>query len=497
MKQSFLVILFLFFFFIIRANNYEHLHGLRYNKTYMKTANDKEMFVCFDMRGYEIAAETFKGDISKEKDLQRIKKKYKLNDGVQANYSESVFNLRNTVIEIERPLKNNLKVKANESYYILQTSEKEIFLFHFFTLDQRDFIFEREFVQDYLDGKLENYISDDWSGEYMNFVGRNIQLGDACGWKGPNNFYCKGGQISWSIFPSFVQAEIHLQNSIAANKKDNVIILSEDFVEVVFEDIPTIAHRIAYLEENNPNRYPLIVYYICEEVRGQYVSCIMSHYGMNRANYILPDLLEEFMSFSQEPYGAFNKYDSPRFEAYTSEEKEYFDSHISLLEFRLGTFVPLGNLRKAYIWVPSFDIFLGCPIKKDMAIDVSFSVGVPINKNPINVSVDGDLCSTDITAVVGIGVRHRYQKQLDNNLFGSIYGGLGVSFLSTDLEKETSKEKTEYHQIIAFDMYGGMNIRYKKIGYFFEYHHPFYEKSNLVRSDFGNQMLQSGFFFAF
>jgi hypothetical protein len=479
------------------ANNYEYLQGLRYKPEYRMGKDDMKEAVYFEISGYDIVINPYRGDFSERKTLDKIKQKFKLNDFIQAEYTENKLDRKNLVIETERPIKHNLKVKLNEVYYLIPISDDKILIFCFSTLGQRDFVFEQGFVRDYLDEKLEPYISDDWSGEYIDFAGRNIQLGNACGWKSPHNFYCKGAQISWSEFPSFERAEIHQENFIAAGKRDNVLILSEDFIAVEFEGVPTIAHRLAVLEEKSYNRYPLIVYYICEEIRGHYISCTMSHYGINRADYELPDLLREFMSFSQEPYGAFNKYDYPQLEGYTPEEKEYFNSRIPIREIRLGSFIALGNLQKTFVWAPSFDIFLGLPIRKDMAIDIGFSAAPSINRRPINI-YDGEIFQTEVEAVIGLGIRYRYQKQLSNNIFAAAYGGIGASFLSTDLEKENSKkDNTEYYQVIALDLYGGASIRYKKVGFFFEYHHPFFEKSRFVRHNFGNQMLQTGLFVAF
>ena len=497
MKYLFLI-LSISFSMTLCANNYEYLHGLRHNPEFIKDKNGTQETVYFEISGYDIIINPYQGNIFEKKDIDKIKKKYKLKDFIQAEYTESKIDRPNIIIEAERPVENNPKVKLNEAYYLIQLSDHKILIFCFSTLDQRDFIFEQEFARDYLDGKLESYISAVWSGEYINFAGRNIQLGNACGWKSPNNFYCKGAQISWSEFPSLERAEIHQENYIAASKRDNIMILSEDFVAVEFEGVPTIAHRLAVLEEKAYNRYPLILYYICEEIRGHYISCVISHYGINRADYELPDLLQEFMSFPQEPYSAFNKYDRPQYEGYTTEEKEHFDSRITNFEFRLGSFFALENLQETFVWAPSFDLFLGFSIRKDMAIDIHFSAAPPINRRPIDIYVDDEIFQTKVEAVIGFGARYRYQKQLSNNLFFAVYGGVGASFLNTDLEKEDSKKSNpEYYQVIALDLYGGASIRYKKVGFFFEYHHPFYEKSSLVRRDFGNQMLQTGLFVAF
>lgn len=421
----------------VAGNDYTFLQGMKDQTPRMKYREDRDIY--FEMSGYDISVRFVKGSIGDRKAMDDQKKKYKIKNP-SANYSEPGLEFENLVIEQEDSLKNNPSVRIYSAYYFIQYQPGMFAVFHFHTPDQRDFVFEREFVSDYISGKLDPYILEDPSGEYMDFAGRNIQLGTACRWNSPHNFHCRGGQISWSEFPSFERAEINMENRIKANHGDNLMVISEDHIEVLFEEIPTTALRVAYLQKNSPNRYPLIVYYLCQEVRGRYISCIMSHYGQNRTDFELPDLLTEFMSIPSTPYWAANKYDLPEFEEYTESEKEHFKTMINRLEVRGGTFVPLGRLNDKFDTALSLGVVLGIPVKHNMSVDIYVDVGFPLGRPPVNIFIDGEKNETKLTSVVLAGLRYRYQMNLTNNLFLTPYAGLGVASLATDIERESSRE---------------------------------------------------------
>ena len=252
MKNLFLIIAFAFFsLFCQSQNNYQYLHGLEYNKPSMKemsSSNKNNRTVYFEMSGVEIAVSPFAGNINKKNVIKKIKNKHKIKN-TKSEYSVERFSVDNLVLETETEINKN--VKSTGVYYLLQTAPNQIHVFRFFTLNQRNDLFEQNFIQDYLDGKLEEYISNDWSGEYIHFLDRYIPLGNACHWNSPHNFYCIGGQISWSEFSSLEEAETDMKNRIAANEKKEIQILSKDLIYVEFLETPTIAFRFSYLEKNN------------------------------------------------------------------------------------------------------------------------------------------------------------------------------------------------------------------------------------------------------
>ena len=456
----------------------------------------------FEMSGYGIRVFSYKGKISSSKDIAKVKKKYKIQN-IQAEYSDDQIGIQNAIIEYQSSLANNPEVILNEVFFLLQKAENEMTIIHFNTLNQRDIILEQDFVKAYLNDSLTDYISKDWNVETVSFAGKTIQLGNACGWRSPHNLYCKGGQISWSEFSSYETANLDLDARIAANNSPDYSILSEEDIDILFDGIPTVAYRIAYLSEKDYYRTPLIVYYVVTELRGRYISCTMSNYGYNRNDYELSPLLEQFMSIPEKPEWAYNSLDVPQYEDFTEKQQERIDNQTPLWELRLGTLLPLGNLKNRYTVAPSIELFVGFPFgeKRNMAIDLGVQIGIPVQAKKFDYYYEKNRRETDptkATLLPRVNLRYRYQKTLSPNIFSTIYLGAGYGTLTTNLEDGVSSDGNKtYYEVGALNVYGGGSIRYKRIGCFVEYQYNPYNFSYKVDTNFGSSALNIGAFFAF
>ena len=494
MKKAALLFLFSLASFYMIANdfNFSGLQGLR--------GDNGDL--CFEISGYDIQVFSHKGKISSSKDIAKVKKKYKIQN-IQAEYSDNQIGIQNKIIEYQSSLANNPDVMSDEVSFFLQKTENEITIIHFSTLNQRDIILEQDFVKAYLEDALTNYILDDWNVEAISFAGKTIQLGSACEWRSPHNLYCKGGQISWSEFSSYEAADLDLDARIAANNSPDSSILSEENIDILFDGIPTIAYRVAYLDKKSYYRTPLIVYYVATELRGRYISCTMSNYGYNRNDYELSPLLRQFMSIPEEPEWAYNSLDVPQFEEFTEEQKERIKNQSSLLEVRLGTFLSLGDLRNRYAAAPSIELFIGYPFgeKRNNTIDIGIQLGIPVHTKEFDYYYTKNKSEADLataTLLLRANVRYRYQKTLHPNLFGSIYLGAGYGVISTNLEKSVDSDGNKsYYEVGALNIYGGASIRYKRVGCFAEYQHSPYSFSYKVANNFGSSALNIGVFVVF
>jgi hypothetical protein len=452
--------------------------------------------IWFEMSGYDIFAGSFKGNINQAKTIAAFKKKYKIKN-IQAEYTDPQFAMPHKIIEEKAPLQNNPDIKLDAVYYLFQQSEKEIRVISFQTLAQRDIFLEQEFVKAFLADSLNGYISDNWKGEAISFAGRTIELGNACAWRSPHNFSCKGGQISWSEFSSPESAGLYLDARIAANNGQNRSILSKDYIEVLFEDVPTIAYRVAYKLKGN--FYPLIVYYLEQEVRGHYLSCVMSNYGYNRNDYELSPLLQLFMSIPAVPDWAYNQFDVPELEAPSTKEMKRLNAYEKpvQIEIRPGLVTPLGNLRNVFKAAPMVDVFIGgYPVSPQMSIEVGVGFSFPVEPSYFdykNVSSEAK-----VQSIVQGSIRYRYNRILKKDWTASAYFGAGFSSLNTNLVKQVNDDGTKnYYSIGALDFYGGFSIKYKFIGCFAEYHHSAYSNSSKVINNFGNNSLNFGFLIGF
>ena len=497
-----LSLLFLTIAYNLGASDYYFptLQGLRGQDMYMKY-NKKALF--FEMSGYEIQILHYKGTIEAFSKGSKIEKKYKIKN-VQAKYSDTQLAVSNVIVESQRPAEAP-EIVYQEVYFVLQAAEKEIAVIYFVTLNQRNIVLEKDFVNAYLDNALDPYILEDQGAETIDFAGKTMSLGNACIWNSPHNMYCNGGQISWSEFLSYEEAELDLDARIAANNSKKTSILLEEEIDILFDSVPAVAYRVVYVPDRiypkATRQAPLIVYYVNVELRGRYISCIMSNYGYNRHDYELAPLLEQFMTILDIPESAHNALDKLHYEQITEEQKEHVRNYVNQFEIRIGSNIPLGTLNQVYTMAPSIEAFAGVPFGKNMnnAIDVGFQIGIPVNRKEFNYYYkEGGSDLTKATLLPKLLIRYRLQKELSPDIYNSYYVGLGYAPVSTNLLKGEDEDGNKtYYEIGSADIFGGVNIRYKSLGAFVEYHiHP-YSLSDRVDNNFGNYSLNIGAFVTF
>jgi hypothetical protein len=482
--------LFLFFPFLLFADAYDFslLQGLK------NTKGD----IYFEMSGYDMGVTSFKGNINQTKTITSLKKKYGIVD-IQAEYTDVQLTMPHKIIETKEPLPYNPDARFDGIYYLFQKSPKELTVISFRTLIQRDVIFEQEFVKAFLADSLNAYISDDLKGDSISFAGRTVELGDTCVWRGPHNFSCKGGRISWSEFSSPISAGLHLDARIAAHDGDAFSILSKEYIDIIFEGIPTTAYRVAY--ESKTCIYPrpvLIVYYVEQEVRGHYLSCIMSNYGNNCDDYELSPLLQLFMSIPVVPDWAYNQLDAPQPETFPEKDPEKLNTRETHFEIRTGLITPLRNLRNIFEAAPMLDFFIFIPVNTKTAISFGLAAALPVKSALFDFDYKNEINQVEIASIIQISVRYRYNHIMRKNWIFSPYFGIGISELNTDWVKAINDDGTkEYHAIDALDLSCGLSLKYKFIGCFAEYHYSTYSNSSNVVNNFGNISLNFGLSVAF
>lgn len=454
--------------------------------------------ISIEISGYEIYILTEKGQIDKEKDIQKIAKKYKLKN-VYWKY-DYPLDKPNVVLESQNEYKNTNETKVNQTCYIFPDSDKKLRTILMNTINKRDTVLELSLVKAYFDDRLSPYISTNLKADTISFAGRDIHLGSACSWRSPHNLYCMGGQMSWSEFPTFDAAETDINARIASNVNDKLMILQEEDIDVVFEDIPSLAHRVVYrqIPSSRMTYYyrsnPLIVYYIVQEVRGRYISCVMSNYGYNKNDYELAPLLQQVMSIPEMPETAHNKFDIPEPDQEYEEvvAKKYF---IPLFEIRSGVWQPLGKLRDVYKFAPSVELFMGLPIRSNMTIDLGLQFAFPSNRKEFDFYTYGYVYPVKTNLLGSINVRWRYEQPVAKNVYFTNYLGAGVGILQTNMKKE--EDDDIYHSVETFDIFGGAGLRYKWFGVFAEYHFLPYSIAGKMKQSQGNSMINTGISLSF
>ncbi|NDV79257.1 hypothetical protein [Dysgonomonas sp. 511] len=478
---------------------------------------DRRGGVVLEAGGYEIIISGMKGNMDDDKVLAQLKKKYNIKD-VLANYSDSTLDVPNKAFEAIARREDRPNTTFNMKGYLISEPEKGITTIIFQTLNQRNPQLEQAIVQIYLDGKIDDYITD-LRADSIQFAGRTIHLGNACLWRSAHNVYCMGGQISWSEHTSFEAANQDINNRIAANADGkDVVVLDEGPLDIMFEGIPSLAYRVAYQQEEKYEiaasaARSLIVYYIVQEVRGRYMSCVLSNYGYNRNDYRLSPLLQQVMSIPQLPESAHNAFDIPEYEQLetignrnagftllTEEEEAESKLLINIWEVRVGTSLPLGKLNKIFEVAPTVGFFVGVPFNNaTMAFDIGLQMTFPVSSKPFDYYRHDEFYDVaKARAIFGMNLRWRYQKMLAPDVFLTPYLTFGFNGLRTNLRKEgDDEEESPFYFVETFGVYGGAVLRYKKVGCFAEYQYSPYSIGNKVKSSFGNSAVNVGLSFCF
>lgn len=191
------------------------------------------------------------------------------------------------------------------SNYFITLHEGSVTWFTFSSVNKTDTALEQHFIQLVKDAAIPDSIFSRLVVDTINFAGRNIVLGNACNWKGPNNIQCPNkGQMNWSVHKSMDDAKltVDLHYKILGGLNGGAITM-DTMVPVIFEDVEILARKIVYsftgakglMVKASGGKY-LAMYFIAAPIRGNYVSCAMSYWNIDALNENgLPQLLAEVM----------------------------------------------------------------------------------------------------------------------------------------------------------------------------------------------------------
>lgn len=465
---------------------YTGLHGLK----------DDKGNLFFEYRGYNIFVTKAKGHVDEEKTIKKIIKNNNLGT-ILAQYSVDEFTTKNLLIESESVPSEKPNALVNNACYLFDRDDNYVDILLFQNFGQRDHFLERDLVNAYFSGDLNKYVQIGNAANTISFVGREIVLGDLCKWSYPNNVKCRGGQINWSEFLSIQDAVVDLQAKILANEHPDIKILSDIDVGLLFEGVATTARRIVYLGPHE--RYPLAVYYVAQEVRGRYVNAILSNYVYNRDDYELSPLLQQIITNLQLPENAWNEFDKPKYEEPHTLKNYWSRYNIYAANLKLGTWIPMDDASRLYSVAPTVAFSIGIPVKRDMAVDMNIYLGFATNRKTFDYYVyDRYILEAKTDMLFGIGLKYRYQKEMARNVYFTPYVGLGLHSLQTNQLKrkaDSENENNEYYSIETLDGYGGVDVRFKRIGAFFEYHYTPYHWNKHAKNNMGNSAINMGLYF--
>jgi hypothetical protein len=241
-----------------------------------------------------------------EKNLKKAyrKNKIKKNDEKVADKELNYENYK--VVSREEFDDDLISVSVN---YFVKNNDNRISIFWFGYYDKSNPEFERKMIDLIINDAIPETCFSSLKTDNINFAGREIELGGNCNWMNINNIQCPYyGQMNWSLHNTKESVDLSIQNQLKATKvKNGGKVVSEEEVDIIFENVPTKAKKIYYdftgvtsLLASMSGGKNLTIYYVSEKVRDNYVSCTLSFWNNDNINPSgLPPLLEEVMKIAE------------------------------------------------------------------------------------------------------------------------------------------------------------------------------------------------------
>tara|TARA_R110000751_G_scaffold41665_1_gene97555 strand:+ start:424 stop:1326 length:903 start_codon:yes stop_codon:yes gene_type:complete len=260
--------------------------------------------IFYNVDGIDITSKSFNSKFN-EKDLKKVLRTYKIKKN-DPKSKDSELAVDNYVYDKSEILADNLK--SNVVYYVLDNNTK-VTIISFAYTKERDLVFERQFVTDFLKEHIPEKTFVSSSIDSIEFAGRKIGLGGNCRWMNVRNMQCPYyGQMNWSIHKTIESAKQNVEEQFLVTKyRKGGKVISEKSITIIFEGKETIAKSAVYdvtgvnsLLVGMSGAKTLTIYYVAEEIRGRFVSCVLSFWNNDAINESgLPALLEEVMSLKQ------------------------------------------------------------------------------------------------------------------------------------------------------------------------------------------------------
>lgn len=260
----------------------------------------------YNVDGIDFTKQTISSDFN-SKNLKKAYRKNKIKKEDLKDIDEEL-NFENYRVIKQEEFDNGL-VSISVNYFV-KNKNNQISIFWFSYYDKNNPEFERKIIELILNDKIPKSCFSSLKTDKINFAGREIKLGGNCNWININNVQCPYyGQMNWSVHKTKQSAELSIENQLKATKiKNGGKVVSEEEVEIVFEDVKTKAKKVLYdftgvtsLLASISGGKNLTIYYVSEKVRDNYISCVLSFWNNDNINPSgLPPLLEEVMSIENE-----------------------------------------------------------------------------------------------------------------------------------------------------------------------------------------------------
>lgn len=259
----------------------------------------KDKVIFYNIDGYNFSSEIISLPYSEE-NVQKSKLRFRIPES-SLTFSDKALD-KNKIFQTSENRENGI-VQYN-SYYFLEYSTSSILAIDFHKLNKIDRPLELELVSLIKNNKILESCFSSPKIDSINFGGRKIKLHESCYWTNVNAIQCPySGEINWSIHKDYASAisDIESQEIITESKTNFGKIISDEIIDVNFEGTITKAKKKVFKTKTGigvlAGAKTLTVYYAVGNIRGNYISCVMSHW--NNDNILpsgLPSLIDKIMT---------------------------------------------------------------------------------------------------------------------------------------------------------------------------------------------------------
>jgi len=211
--------------------------------------------------GVDFTNQTFNNTFSL-KSLKKIFRQYRIKkDDLKA--IDKNLNYNNYYVSKNEKLEEGF-IQYN-SYYFIESKKNRVTVFWFGSVNKQDRSFERKYINRILTDSIPKDAFQPIKVDSIDFAGRILKLNSN----------------------SLVSAKKSMDSELLLTKiKKGTKVISEEIVDVDFEGSPTKATKVSYdikgvnsLLAGMSGAKNLTVYYVATEVRGGYISCVMSFWN--------------------------------------------------------------------------------------------------------------------------------------------------------------------------------------------------------------------------
>ncbi|RZJ30877.1 MAG: hypothetical protein EOO48_03765 [Flavobacterium sp.] len=269
-------------------------------KTRMQAINNPNGVTFYNMDGYRITSEEINKPFT-EKGMRKSLRQYNLGD--LKGKKDEQLGLNNLYFSMSDKVTETCSVTT--SYYFIENSGGTISFITFSAANKHDQDFDRNIAKLIMNKQIpsECFEPMEIRGS-INFAGRKLELNSNCYWTSINTVQCPyDGEMNWSMHKDAADAKLAIDSQMEITKAHDVEVISQSTIDVIFEDVPTTAVKVVYdlkgiasVAGGMSGGKTLTAYYIAEAVRGNYISCVMSHWNNDDIqNGGLPILLSRVM----------------------------------------------------------------------------------------------------------------------------------------------------------------------------------------------------------